>query len=162
MLGGGTGKFLPQLLQLNPEVQVVYVDSSAEMIARASRRVAHDHRVTFLCGTHEQVPPGTYNAVITPFFLDLFDTESLRGVVDDIAKRLSPTSVWLVAEFKQEKAWHRIVLALMYRFFRLTTGLKTKHLPEWEAVLSGSRWQLRAMQRFYGRFVEGSVWTKGY
>jgi ubiquinone/menaquinone biosynthesis C-methylase UbiE len=160
VLGGGTGRFLPRLLRLNPLAKVVYVDSSREMIARASQRVGLDHRVVFVCGTVDQAPPGAYDAVITPFFLDLFDTELLRKVVAQVEQILSPYPVWLIAEFKQEKVWHRVMLGLMYRFFRVTTGLGTRQLPEWEAVLSASRWQPKATRRFYGRFVEGSVWAK--
>lgn len=160
VLGGGTGRFLPALLRINPGARIVFIDASSGMISRAARRVRGTGQVRFIHGTEADIPPGVYDSVITPFYLDLFSDLQLADTLVHIGKHLKPGALWIVAEFRTARAWHRVMARLMYFFFRYTTGLATRALPDWAGSLVRAGWQRVAVQKFYGEFIEASLWQR--
>jgi len=82
ILGGGTGWLLAELLSLNPNCKVLYIDASIRMIEMARRKTVGSSDIVFIHGTEKSIPPGlTFDAIITHFYLDLFDYESCAKVV---------------------------------------------------------------------------------
>lgn len=160
VLGGGTGRFLPALLKINQGARIVFIDTSLGMISRAARRVQGTDRVQFIHGTEADIPPGDYDAVITPFYLDLFSDLQLADTLLLIGKHLKPGALWMVAEFGSERGWHRLMIRLMYLFFRYATGLATRALPDWAGALVHTGWQRVAVQKYYGEFIEASLWQR--
>lgn len=135
ILGGGTGWILPFILETNPTLQIDYIDMSSKMIERARKKVREDSQVRFIVGTEENIPEIDYDCVITNFYLDLFNDTKLQSVIFRIKKSLGSGANWIATDFVNEKMWHVGVLTIMYRFFQLTTGLKTLNLPLWEQGL---------------------------
>lgn len=135
ILGGGTGWILPYIIKSNPTIQIDYVDISYRMIEQARSNVSADFQVRFIVGTEENIPDKNYDCVITNFYLDLFDDVNLGHAVFCIKNSILPNAIWVATDFIDEKPWHRRVLAIMYWFFRLTTGLRTQKLPLWEKEL---------------------------
>ena len=160
VLGGGTGRFLPALLRINPDARVVFIDASSGMISRAARRVKGTGQVRFIHGTEEDIPAGDYDAVITPFYLDLFSDPELADVLARIGTHLKPGALWIVAEFGTERGWHRLMIRVMYLFFRYATGLTTRALPDWAGALGQAGWHRVAVRKFYGAFIEASLWQR--
>jgi tRNA (cmo5U34)-methyltransferase len=70
---------------------------------------------------------------VTNFFLDCFADEELSVVVSRLATFATHDAHWLIADFQipQNRAAalrSRIILTLLYAFFRLVTGLRAKSL----------------------------------
>ena len=135
-LGEGDGRTLKRLLNLAPAAQIDVLELSPEMIALAQQRIGRTDRVTFRCGDarRENWPAHHYDAIVTHFFLDCFSEDDARRLVERLANALKPNGVWLLGEFAVPKdGWRRlhaqILVAIMYRFFAIATGLRTRSLP---------------------------------
>jgi tRNA (cmo5U34)-methyltransferase len=157
ILGGGTGWLLEALLDINPSCRVWYVEASSSMISHAEKTIgkAQSNRVYFIHGTEADIPPGMmYDAVVTHFFLDLFSASSLNAVITTIQGRLKPDAVWLVSDFVyRDKRWQKILLRLMYLFFRLTCRIETVQLPPWEEMLARHGFDEAKSENFFGSFI---------
>jgi tRNA (cmo5U34)-methyltransferase len=163
ILGGGTGWIIRKLLQINPGVNIWYIEASSAMIQRARKKVAkfHKDRIHFIHGTEDSVPTEiNYNAVITPFFLDLFSMTSLKEVIRKIRKTLTPDALWLATDFvDNHKWWQRVALRLMYLFFRIICGIESKELPAWENVLRESGCEELKSNYFFNTFIKATLFV---
>jgi ubiquinone/menaquinone biosynthesis C-methylase UbiE len=136
VLGGGTGWLLTQLIRIRPRVRVVFIDTSKSMIERAKRAVGDGGNVTFIDGDEGKIPPeSTFDAIITHFYLDLFDEASCANVCELIKNVSRPKSIWLACDFVEVAPWHRAFVRAMYLFFRLFAGVKMIKLPEWRMAV---------------------------
>lgn len=157
ILGGGTGWILPCIIKSNPTIQIDYVDISHRMIEQARSNVSADFQVRFIVGTEENIPDKNYDCVITNFYLDLFDDVNLGHAVFCIKNSILPNAIWVATDFIDEKPWHRRVLAIMYWFFRLTTGLRTKKLPLWEKELRNAGGTQLEIAKYSRGFIKSIV-----
>jgi ubiquinone/menaquinone biosynthesis C-methylase UbiE len=144
VLGEGDGRTTERLLGIAPQACIDVVECSPEMIALARRRT-NSARVCFRCADAlaETWPAHYYDAIVTNFFLDCLDTTDVRDLVHRLAGALASGGIWLIAEFAvPPRGWKRLHarawIGVMYRFFGVTTGLRTQHLPEIEAALRAS------------------------
>lgn len=156
ILGGGTGWILPFILEMNPALQIDYIDVSPKMIALAKGRVM-DSRVRFIVGTEENIPDTDYDCVITNFYLDLFDDAKLESVVLRIKNSIQPDASWIATDFVSEKFWHKGLLIVMYQFFRITTGLQTLKPPSWEQGLRMAGGVELEMRKYSRGFIKSTV-----
>jgi len=139
VLGEGDGRALREMLAIAAEARFDVVDGSAEMIALARTRVGDSERVRFFRqdALASSLPEGSYDAVVTFFFLDCFTEGELRDLLGRIADRLAPGAIWMISDFTTEAGWHaRVWIWVMYRFFNVTTGLRARALPPIEKLLS--------------------------
>lgn len=140
LAGEGHGRFLADLLRSNVDIQITYLDSSAEMLRIARERLTKEslplHQVTFL---HRDIldwePEHTYDLVVTQFFLDCFPPPQLAQVVTILAKAACPQAWWLVCDFQIPPSgparWRaQAIHWLMYRFFRTFTKLPAAALTQ--------------------------------
>ena len=70
---------------------------------------------------------------MTNFFLDCFQHDELERLVAKVAASAADNARWLLVDFRlPECGWRKwrakAVLALMYAFFRVTTGLSASRL----------------------------------
>ncbi|SHL48287.1 class I SAM-dependent methyltransferase [Hymenobacter psychrotolerans] len=165
LIGGGTGWVLPQVLRRRPQARVVYLEASPEMLARSQALLAQVlpaamAQVEFRLGTEAALARGeAFDAVLTFFFLDLFEPQRLRQLMARLDAVRRPEAPWLLADFAAPRRWwHRGLLAAMYGFFRLTTGISGRHRPPIQDELA--RLQLRRSNHtaFFGGMVEAEVW----
>lgn len=136
ILGEGDGRTVARLLRIAPQAEFDVVEVSPEMIALARGRVGDSARVHFHQSDARTYrwPAGSYDAVVTNFFLDCFTDEDLAPLVRQLAEALAPEGIWIVAEFAipprgWQRAHARIWIWTMYRFFGITTGLRAQKLP---------------------------------
>ncbi len=159
ILGGGTGWWLPGLLQLCPDGRILYVDSSVKMLTLAREVVNNDPRVTFIHGTHEAVAEvKAFDTIITFYFLDLFSQQDLGKLVKMISFLAKPDALWLVTDFVNTRWWHAVLLRVMYIFFRITTGLQNQELPDWEKILMSEGVSILTQKMFYGEFITAGAY----
>ncbi len=167
-IGGGTGRVLPAVLAQAPGARVVYLEASGAMLARARAHLARTAspadlaRVEFRLGTETALRPHEqFDAILTFFFLDLFSADALAAVVRELMTALTPGTAWLVADFAPPRtAWQRGLLAVMYRFFRLTTGMQNQTLPDWPAALTAAGWHATTAASFVSGAVQASIWQR--
>ena len=147
VLGDGDGRFLGRLLAACPQLRADYFDCSAGMLAQA-RRVAGSERVTYYCSDvlSATLPASDYDLVVSHFFLDCFNPETLATVVERVSGA-APRARWLISEFRvPEGRWlarpARALITLMYKFFSVTTGLTARALVDHRPFLKRAGFQL--------------------
>lgn len=164
ILGGGTGWLLTELLETHPDCHVWYIEASAKMLEQARQKLSEQQksRVKFIHGTEDSIPREIqFHAVITAFFLDLFSPASLRRVIDSVDTSLAPESVWLVSDFIARKAWwQRLLLKMMYTFFRWCCGIEAKRLPPWERYMTAQGWQVEEEQLLFHGFIKSVRYSR--
>jgi tRNA (cmo5U34)-methyltransferase len=146
LIGGGTGQILPALLQHTACREVVFLEASDKMLARARQAVAslaEAGRVVFRLGTEEDISQEEkFDVVLTFFFLDLFSSPLLGQITTRLSGALVPGGWWLASDFvhprgsRLRKGAAALLFSSMYLFFRLTCGLSATRLPDWPAQLS--------------------------
>jgi tRNA (cmo5U34)-methyltransferase len=161
ILGGGTGWILDEIYSLRSELQVWYIEASGEMInlARKKNRVS---RVYFIHGTENDIPANIkHDVIITNFYLDLFTEQDLDKIITRIVSSMNPEAIWLASDFYSEgKWWQKKMLALMYRFFKLTCKIKASALPNWTGILLRNGLRLIIEEKFYSGFIKSVFYRK--
>ncbi|MBF9223623.1 class I SAM-dependent methyltransferase [Hymenobacter ruricola] len=167
ILGGGTGWVLTELLRRRPQATVLYLEASPNMLAWARKRLARQNpaastQVKFRHGTQAALRSAeTFDAVVTFFVLDCIALPELPEALGLLRRARRPGAPWLVADFRPAgRGWRHWLLVAMYTFFRLTTGLRARELPDLRTELA--RLGLRPAQeaRFFGEAIEAVVYTE--
>lgn len=135
VIGDGDGRFLAALMASNTHIYADAVDTSATMLELLSKRsqanatrlkTHHTSALTF-------APTGTYDLVVTHFFLDCLTQPDLETLVARITPTLTPDALWLISDFRipsgPMRLPARIVVRSLYLAFRIITGLRTTRLP---------------------------------
>ncbi len=143
ILGGGTGWVLAEVLRRRPHARVLYLEASPKMLARAQARLnrAAPHargQVEFRHGTDAALGPADcFDALVTFFVLDCIAQPELPAALARLRAAQAPGAPWLLADFRPaQRGWQRGLLALMYAFFRFSTGLRAQELPNLRAALN--------------------------
>lgn len=164
ILGGGTGWIVEELFKLNPTCRVWYVEASIRMLekARKTNEAKSPYQLVFLHGTERnlrEIAEVPFDAVITNFYFDLFTTTSLSSVLESITCSINPGSKLLVSEFVEEVWWQRMLLFVMYRFFRWSASIEAARLPQWETELKRHGFAEGAAKTFYGGFIKSALYA---
>ena len=147
LLGDGDSRVLARVCALNPQARIDSLDLSPAMLARAEARLAPADRARVQFRQEDACTAayeaGSYDAVVTFFFLDCFSDAQAAALVGRIQASLTPKAVWLFADFAEPaEGWRRLRaqawLAILYAFFRWQTGLTTRRLPDAEALILGT------------------------
>lgn len=161
LLGGGTGRFLPELWRLRPALSITFIDASHEMIRRAKARQAPGQKVQFIHGTERDIPSGMYDSILTPFYLDMFEGEVLDEILNVLSSHVVQNGTWLVADFNDSgRWWQAIMLNSMYLFFRWTTGIQAAHLADLETALNKLGWRESDQATYYRGFIKASFFVR--
>lgn len=142
-IGGGSGQILPEIMEARPDLRIVYLDTSENMVRIAKERMpASTDRVAFLTSeTQFQDHMEEINAVLLFFVLDLFNEEELAEMLPAwIFRQGKWVEFLLVADFHYPatplgKMIASVLIPSMYFFFRLSIHLPTTRLPDWKKSL---------------------------
>jgi len=167
VLGGGTGWVLIEVLQLRPEATVLYLEASTRMLARAQARLRREMpqaaaRVAFRHGTQAMVQPHErFEALVTFFVLDCISGSEITLALAQLRAAMRAGAVWLLADFRPaRRGWRWVLLRLMYAFFRLTTGLRARELPDLHPALARLRLRPKRTAAFFGGAIEATVFAE--
>lgn len=141
VVGEGNGRFLCELVKAHPATEIDCVDASSRMLERARDRLSREAagagaRVRFQQrDIRSWTPSNSYDLVVSHFVLDCFESDEVEAIVEKLAHAASPGAVWLLADFTIPKqGWKRaaaqFLLAVMYTFFRVTTGITARTLVD--------------------------------
>ena len=89
----------------------------------------------------------------------------LQRLTSLIATCTVPGAHWLISDFcLAENGWKRLrtrtILALLYRFFRVTTRLQAAHLTAPNPYLEQAGFELRHRARFNHGLLHSDLWAK--
>jgi hypothetical protein len=106
-----------------------------------------------------------YDGLVTCFFLDCFDKIEARALVNRLTGALKPGGIWLMSDFEIPASgwqqWHAALwVAIMYRFFRIATGLRTQQLPPIGEFLKAAGLSRIARETERAKMIVSEVWTK--
>ncbi|MEO8615836.1 MAG: class I SAM-dependent methyltransferase [Luteolibacter sp.] len=143
LAGEGHGRTLRAVLEKFPDAEIVVVDSSAGMLKVARGNVPAGARVDFVLAdllTWEG-RRGDFDLIVTNFFLDCFAEDQLALVVSNLAKMAAPQADWLLADFQVAEGRvaslrSKVILGLLYAFFRAVCGLEATKLHPPDAALA--------------------------
>jgi ubiquinone/menaquinone biosynthesis C-methylase UbiE len=173
ILGDGDGRFTARLLAANPQITVDAVDSSATMLwlleqrvfrlgqpARKRLRTIHSDALAFKPET------AGYDLVATHFFLDCLGIQELATLIANLKPSLAPNATWLISEFaiptrQPTAAFARLLIATLYRAFRILTGLKTQSLPDYASVFRRNGLSQTSEKSFLGGLLVTQLWSLG-
>jgi ubiquinone/menaquinone biosynthesis C-methylase UbiE len=156
-LGDGDGRALAELLAAAPQARIDYIDASARMLELAHAR-AGAGRVAYHCVDALTTPlcEAEYDLIVTHFFLDCFEDADQELLAERIARAASPQARWVISEFRKP-GW---LIRLLYLFFRITTGLRTRHLVDHHPVLRRHGFRLeRSESAWHGRLAS-ELWCR--
>ena len=165
VLGGGPGWVLTELLRQCPAAQVLYLETSAAMLAQAQARLARyapalAAQVAFRRGSERDLrPEEQFDAIVTFFVLDCFTLAEFPAAMARLQAARRPGAPWLVADFLPPRNWwQRSLLRTMYLFFGATVGLRAQQLPPWLSALAELGTMNIYASYFYFKFITGQIW----
>ncbi len=163
ILGGGTGWILDEIRK-HGTPEIIYVDISEKMISRSKKRGYPENKVTFITGSHHEIPEGDYDVILTFFFLDMFNQSDVTRIVHEFREKLKSGGLWLVADFNEEiqrrgNKVKKALLKFMYWFFRLTCNIEANRLAEFRQTFEKQNLKLQETKLFYSRMIFTSCYT---
>ncbi|MCO8121922.1 class I SAM-dependent methyltransferase [Stieleria sp. TO1_6] len=145
-LGDGDGRLLQQFCRRQPQCQVTSIDQSRQMLRRQLARVERvgaAQRVRFECqnAARYEPPPGAFDLLVAPFFLDCFAESELQRLLPQWLAGLRDGGLFYFVDFTRpdRPKWRRaqadMYLAMMHQFFRWQTDLPNRELVKWDRLL---------------------------
>ena len=171
IVGGGTGWILIEILKhLHPD-QVIYIDSSPEMIYKTRKKLARKRpqdqgKVHLVVGPlREYLPAEPMDLVITNFFLDVLPPDQIWVRMSELKERLVEGGYWHFADFNYPKKGAgrqlaRILIPFMYFFFRKVAGISARQLPNFGDLFDQLGMTELQEERFYGKLIRSVVYRK--
>ena len=141
VVGGGTGEVISDILKEKEVRSITYVELSEVMLNSAKDKAMSSPNINFVLGSaHQLNDDQAYDAILTPFVLDLYNDQALGTLLRALDKLLLPGGVWLVSDFKVTPAfgwrrfWQSALVKSMYLFFSLVSDLRVYRLPDYDAA----------------------------
>jgi SAM-dependent methyltransferase len=182
IVGGGTGWILEEIAKLHPSgLEITYIDSSSKMIEHSKQRDYAANQVHFIETSIEDyllhpsptlpkgkgVSPlrgdgrGVVDVIITPFIADCFSQSAWQQVFTKINASLKPTGIWLYTDFQlndKSLLWQKLLLKLLYLFFRITCRIPAKQLPDVDGCFSSYKQVSKRM--YFASFIVSQAFRK--
>ncbi len=168
--GEGSGRFLAELLRTNTKANIVCLDASSGMLEVSSRniRTSDRERIQFVQADMLvwPAPASCFDLIVTNFFLDCFREDQLTVIAEKLAKAATPQANWLLSDFHKPsghiRQWRaRVVLWLMYRFFRVATSLPANRLVKPDGFLERHGFRLVKQQLTEWGLLRADLWRRG-
>lgn len=155
LIGGGTGEIIREMTFQSLD----FVEKSANMIERARQhggvKIVHFIHRDFLSDPCE----GVYDVIICPFFLDCFDIENLKKVLAICSRRLKTDGRLIVTDFK-ENGKNKLLIQVMYLFFRVTSRINARSLFDLQQAVSKAGFELEKHQEFRRGSLFSAIFRK--
>lgn len=146
--GGGTGWILDDLADME-RLDIVYVESSANMLALARNRKVTG--VDFVESPIEAFQTGErFDVIQTGFLFDNFEQAQALKAFDRLHQLLKPGGTWLFVEFQDKRWWQRGLMIVMYGFFRLVSRLRVSKLVDMEPIFTSKGYQVVQKSTYFG------------
>lgn len=156
--GGGDGEILKYLADFKGELD--YVEISPKMIQLAKSKTElriHWHiQDIFTFDTERK-----YDVIFLPFLLDNFSSSETKALIKRLAVWLKPSSNVIISDYTEKpNLWQRLILKLMYIFFKIVAGVNVSNIPPIESIMERSGFKKESESFHYGRFIETKVYVR--
>jgi ubiquinone/menaquinone biosynthesis C-methylase UbiE len=141
------------------------------MLVEARRRLANQQvempRVEFVhADALSWTPPAkAYDLIVTNFFLDCFREDQLKQIIYGLAEAAAPQSNWLIADFQTpqrglQRIRSRLILGMMYAFFKTVTCLPAHQLIEPDPFLQRAGFTLHRRTEAEWGLLRSDWWQR--
>jgi hypothetical protein len=124
------------------------------MLSQARRRLERERVdcgvIDFVCADALTWTPreSGFDLIVTHFFLDCFREEQLESLISKLKRAAASHANWLLADFQAAASGlgrqrSRLILWMMYRFFRVVTQLPATRLTTPDDLLERNGFKLR-------------------
>jgi tRNA (cmo5U34)-methyltransferase len=149
LIGEGNGRFLSEAVKQTSSASITVVDSSARMLAAASRRIATVDCCSRIELIHADIlewqsAAGCYDRIVTHFVLDLFPPDRIRRLVEKISQLAVEDCLWINVDFTSENQSlpRKFLMWTQYRFFRIFAGIEAVQLFDARPLLRNASWEI--------------------
>jgi ubiquinone/menaquinone biosynthesis C-methylase UbiE len=149
LIGEGNGRFLSEMVKLTSSASITVVDSSARMLAAASHRMATvdcNLRIELIHADilEWQASSGSYDRIVTHFFLDLFPSDRIRRIVEKISQLATEDCFWINVDFSSvnQSFPQKVLIWAQYRFFRILAGIEASRLFDARPLIRNANWEI--------------------
>lgn len=169
ILGGGTGWIAVALLRQLGLTRLLYIEKSQNMLERTRARFQREapelaERVEFRLGTELSLSEddGSFDLVVTNFFLDLFRDAQCLEVARRLQQHLSPTGSWMFVDFRKPphllaQPIAAVLFTTMFRFFNVVSRMQARRLPDFDRVFAALDLRTVSRQRFFASMIEARM-----
>lgn len=169
VVGGGNGKILPFIFQIQPKSTVSFIEPSAKMMELAKEEVrlkcpSQIDQVRFLQYDVDEFKFEGVDTVILPFVLDLFQPTDIDKLLRRIRLGLNPDGLTIHADFyiTEKPFWKRKVLTfltrLLYLFFHWAAKVDVQPLPNFHRHYVSNCFELLGEKRFYFGWIRSAIY----
>ncbi|RYE26609.1 MAG: class I SAM-dependent methyltransferase [Sphingobacteriaceae bacterium] len=167
IVGGGTGWILEEFAAYTSDLQIVYVEISAEMLRLARQKDCGKNAVIFVHSAIEDYQPDqSFDVIFTAFLFDNFVENRIKSVFNQLHQSLKPGGKWLLSDFRVEKnlagLWQNMILQTMYWFFGWLCKVEAKKLVAMEKYFQAENYQLLKEKIFYSGFISSKVYQSNF
>jgi Methyltransferase domain len=146
LVGEGPGRSLLECRRRFGNSPITCLDASKAMLDQARRQLNRRNHgvapVKFLQADILDWQPGAeiYDLIVTNFFLDCFRADQLLRIISKLGAAAASDAHWLIADFQMPAAGlrrirSRLILWMMYAFFRTATDLPARRLTAPDLLL---------------------------
>jgi ubiquinone/menaquinone biosynthesis C-methylase UbiE len=167
IVGEGNGRFLGEFMTAHPHAAVDCVDASGRMIALARARLGKESLVDFIQADIRslELVPNSYDLIVTHFVLDCFGERTLAALIPKLANSATPHAQWLLADFfqpatRRRKLRARVLVALMYSFFRVVAAIEARYLIDCGPFLQANGFALLGAVQSPDEIVRSEMWQR--
>lgn len=166
LAGEGHGRLLPACARAFPEARIVVVDSSERMLDIARKR-STGNNIDFVHADllYWEPQQGGFDLIVTHFLLDCFAEDELALLIARLGLLAHPCAHWLLADFRVPDSGvaamrARMILAMLYRFFRITCGISADSLASPDAALAEAGFSLHRQETSEWGLLKSEWWKR--
>jgi ubiquinone/menaquinone biosynthesis C-methylase UbiE len=149
LIGEGNGRFLFEVVKQTSSASITVIDSSAQMLAAASRRIATDVRCSRIELIHADIfewrsAAEGYDRIVTHFVLDLYPPDRIRQLIEKISQLATENCLWINVDFNSENQGlpQKFLMWAQYRFFRILAGIEAPRLFDTRPWIREAKWEI--------------------
>lgn len=161
IIGGGTGEILESFSGNTHLNSITFIEQSIKMIEKAkSRNVGVN--VNFVCDDiFKWKSEQQFDLIILPFILDVFTTQIGVGLVQKLKPHLNSNGSVLFTDFvetSKQNSLLRLLIPIMYSFFKLTAKMKVDHLPNFDLMFERTGFEEVKRKEFVKGLVQSRIY----
>jgi len=165
IVGGGTGAILEELGKLKTDpLTITFIEISEKMLRKAKKKNAGCHKVKYIHSDVEHFTTNdSFDIIITPFLFDNFTADKAKQVFNHLNAMLDREGIWLFTDFyisSETPLWQRLLLKLMYRFFKILARVEANQLPDTASLFANAAYSCERETFFYGNFIRAAIYRK--
>jgi tRNA (cmo5U34)-methyltransferase len=139
-LGAGTGLMSRAVLDRHPDVELVLLDGSAEMLAHAAQRLPSGSTTIVVADLRDELPEGPFDAIVSALAIHHLEHPDKRELLRRVRERLRGGGVFVNAEHVAgPSAWLDGVYRRLWRDACAAAGAVEQEIAAAEARMQMDR-----------------------